>query len=348
MADQKTEKPTKKRLLKAREEGRGPSTRHFIAGAQFCFIVVLINAKGSEWLNYAVVAFRGELKRAFIADVSQTEILHLGSELLYACFFPMLYMGGAMAAAGIGVHLAATRMQFSVKKLMPDPKRLSPLNKIKQLPRQNLTAAIQSLILLPVFAWAIYAVAAAQTERFFALPMASLRTGLFAIASPMQGLLWKAAGIFLIFGCMELFRETKRYAVEMKMSKQEIKDENKESEGNPMVKARLRTIRRDQARKRMMQAVPTATAVIVNPTHYAVALKYEPASMAAPLVVAKGKNYLALRIKQKAIDNGVPIIENPPLAQGLYKSVDVGQEIPPHLYRAIAEVLAYIFRLTNK
>ena len=107
-------------------------------------------------------------------------------------------------------------------------------------------------------------------------------------------------------------------------------------------------IRRDQARKRMMQAVPTATAVIVNPTHFAVALKYEPTTMAAPLVVAKGKNYLALRIRQKAIDSGVPLIENPPLAQALYKSVDVGQEIPPHLYRAIAEILAYIFRLTNK
>jgi flagellar biosynthesis protein FlhB len=348
MADQKTEKPTKKRLLKAREEGRGPSTRQFIAGAQFCFIVVLLNAKGADWLNYAVVGFRGEIKRAFVADVSQTELLHLGSQLLYACFFPMLYMGGAMVAAGLGVHLAATRMQFSVKKLTPDFQRLSPMNKIKQLPRQNLISAVQSLILLPVFAWVIYAVAAAQAERFFVLPMASLRTGLLAITSPMQGLLWKAAGIFFIFGCMELFRETKRYNFEMKMSKQEIKDENKETQGNPLIKQRLRTIRRDQARKRMMQAVPTATAVIVNPTHYAVALKYDPLTMAAPLVVAKGKNYLALRIKQKAIDHGVPIIENPPLAQGLYKSVDVGQEIPQHLYRAIAEILAYIFRLTNK
>jgi flagellar biosynthetic protein FlhB len=257
-------------------------------------------------------------------------------------------MGGAMVAAGLGVHLAATRMQFSVKKLAPDFQRLSPLGKIKQLPRQNLISAVQSLILLPVFAWVIYAVAAAQAERFLVLPMASLRTGLFAITGPMQGLLWKAAAIFFIFGCLELFRETKRYAFEMKMSKQEIKDERKESEGNPMIKARLRMIRRDQARKRMMQAVPTATAVIVNPTHYEVALKYDPLTMAAPLVVAKGKNYLALRIKQKAIDHGVPIIENPPLAQGLYKSVDVGQEIPQHLYRAIAEILAYIFRLTNK
>ena len=97
----------------------------------------------------------------------------------------------------------------------------------------------------------------------------------------------------------------------------------------------------------MMRAVPTATAVIVNPTHYAVALKYEQGGMSAPQVVAKGKNYLAARIRQRAIENQVPIIENPPLAQALYKSVDVGQEIPPDLYRAVAEILAYIFKLTN-
>jgi len=348
MADQKTEKPTKKRLLKAREEGRGPSTKHFIAGVQFCFVVALLNSKGAGWLNYATVTFRGELERAFTAEVTVAEVLHLGAELLYACFFPILTMGAGMLAVGVGIHLAATKMQFSVKKLLPDPQRLSPLGKIKQLPRQNLTAAIQSLVMLPIFAGSIYAVAAAQAERFFVLPMASIRTGMFSITGQMQGLLWKAAGIFLVFGFVELFRETKRYAVEMRMSKQEIKDENKESEGNPQIKTRLRIIRRDQARKRMMQAVPTATAVIVNPTHFAVALKYEPTTMAAPLVVAKGKNYLALRIRQKAIDSGVPLIENPPLAQALYKSVDVGQEIPPHLYRAIAEILAYIFRLTNK
>ncbi len=204
------------------------------------------------------------------------------------------------------------------------------------------------MIMLPVFAGAIYAAAATQTERFLVLPMATVRTGLVTITSQMQGLMWKAAAIFLFFGCAELFRETRRYAVELRMTKQEIKDEHKETDGNPLIKARLRTIRRDQARKRMMQAVPTATAVIVNPTHFAVAIKYDALSMAAPLVVAKGKNYLALRIRQKAIDHQVPLIENPPLARALYKSVDVGQEIPPHLYRVVAEILAYIYRLTNR
>jgi flagellar biosynthetic protein FlhB len=131
------------------------------------------------------------------------------------------------------------------------------------------------------------------------------------------------------------------------MSKQDIRDEFKEVEGSPLMKQRIRRLRRDLARRRMMHEVPNATAVIVNPTHYAVALKYSMNSTGAPLVVAKGKNYLALRIRQKAVENQVPLIENPPLAQALYKSVDVGQEIPAQFYRAVAEVLAYIFKLMN-
>ena len=132
------------------------------------------------------------------------------------------------------------------------------------------------------------------------------------------------------------------------MSKQDIREEAKDSEGNPQTKARIRRIQRDMRRRNMMREIAKATAVIVNPTHYAVAIKYEQGVMAAPQVVAKGKNYLAARIRQRAIENQVPIIENPPLAQALYKSVDVGQEIPAHLYRAVAEILAYIFKLMAK
>jgi flagellar biosynthetic protein FlhB len=129
------------------------------------------------------------------------------------------------------------------------------------------------------------------------------------------------------------------------MSKQEIKEEIKDLEGNPQMKARIRRLQRDRLRRQMMKEVPKATAVIVNPTHYAVAIRYQMESMSAPVVVAKGKNYLALRIRQKATEHEVPIVENPPLAQALYQSVDVGQEIPAHLYRAVAEILAYIFKL---
>jgi len=131
------------------------------------------------------------------------------------------------------------------------------------------------------------------------------------------------------------------------MSKHEVKQESKENEGSPVIKGKIRRLQRDLARRRMMQNVATATAVIVNPTHYAIALRYDHETMATPMVVAKGKNYLALRIRQRALEHNIPLVENPPLAQALYKSVDVGKEIPAHLYRAVAEVLAYIYRLTR-
>jgi flagellar biosynthetic protein FlhB len=167
------------------------------------------------------------------------------------------------------------------------------------------------------------------------------------VASSIQTLLWKASMLFVVFGAVDLIRQKQRYRQDLKMSKQDIRDEFKEIEGNPVIKQRLRRLRREMARRRMMHEVPKATAVIVNPTHYAVALSYAMNTPGAPRVVAKGKNYLALRIRQKAIDHQVPLIENPPLAQALYKSVDVGQEIPAEFYRAVAEVLAYIFKLMN-
>jgi flagellar biosynthetic protein FlhB len=151
----------------------------------------------------------------------------------------------------------------------------------------------------------------------------------------------------LLFGVVDLLRARQRFRKELRMSKQEIRDETKETEGNPQMKARIRRIQRERLRHKMMKEVPNATAVIVNPTHYAVALRYSLDSMSTPVVVAKGKNYLAQRIRQRAVESQVPIIENPPLAQALYRSVDVGQEIPAHLYRAVAEILAYVFKLMN-
>jgi flagellar biosynthetic protein FlhB len=158
----------------------------------------------------------------------------------------------------------------------------------------------------------------------------------------------KAAFVLLFLGMVTLVRERSKYNKRLRMSKEELREEAKDTEGNPQTKARIRRLQRDMRRKNMMREVAKATAVIVNPTHYAVAIRYEQGAMAAPLVVAKGKNYLAARIRLRATENQVPIIENPPLAQALYKSVDVGQEIPAHLYRAVAEILAYIFKLMGK
>ena len=161
----------------------------------------------------------------------------------------------------------------------------------------------------------------------------------------LSGLLWKCAWIAGVLGILQFVREMRRHTKGLRMSKQEIRDESKETEGNPQIKARIRRIQRDLARRQMMKEVPTATAIVVNPTHYAVAIRYEMSGAGAPRVVAKGKNYLARRIREIAMVHEVPIVENRPLAQALYKHVDVGQEIPAHLYRAVAEILAYIYRL---
>jgi flagellar biosynthetic protein FlhB len=245
------------------------------------------------------------------------------------------------------LHLSVTRLGFSFHKFAPDFQRLNPMGKVKSMVSQAPAAVLQAALMLVVFGAAIYYTAEKNAEIFLALPFASLDVGLQTVGASLKQLLWKGAGLFVVFGIVDLFRQHRKLMKQLKMTKQEVKDEGKESEGNPHVKGRIRRLRRDLARRRMMKEVPTATAVIVNPTHFAIALRYSHEFMATPVVVAKGKNYLALRIKQIAIESGVPLVENPPLAQALYKSVDVGQEIPSHLYRAVAEILAYIYRLTN-
>jgi len=206
---------------------------------------------------------------------------------------------------------------------------------------------LQSVLLLPLFLWAVYAIARDKLEAILALPLGSVAHGWEFLGGSLMELFWKASGVFLVFGSVDLMRQMRRHRQDLRMSKQDIKEEAKDLEGNPQMKARIRRLMRDRVRRQMMKDVPKATAVVVNPTHYAVAIRYQMETMAAPLVIAKGKNYLALRIRQKAVENQIPIIENPPLAQALYKAVEVGQEIPPHLYRAVAEILAYIFKLMN-
>jgi flagellar biosynthetic protein FlhB len=236
-------------------------------------------------------------------------------------------------------------MGLATKRLAPDLKRLDPIRRMRELPRQNLALLRQAVLLLPLFALAVWQVAKDNLESLLTLPFQSVAPGLRQVAQSIQGLLWKAAAVFLALGILDYWRQRRQYMRDLSMSKQEVREEIKETEGNPQIRARIRRLRRDLLRRQMMREVSKATAVVVNPTHFAVALRYQVDTMAAPRVVAKGKNYLALRIRQLAVHHQVPVVENPPLAQALYKSAEVGQEIPAHLYRAVAEVLAYIYRL---
>jgi len=206
---------------------------------------------------------------------------------------------------------------------------------------------MQASAMLVLFSMAIYSIAKQNADLLLVLPFTNLDTGLLKVGASIKDILWKAAAMFLLFGFIDLIRQKRKFTKDLKMTKQEVKQEAKDSDGNPHVKGKIRRLQRDFARRRMMENVATATAVIVNPTHYAIAIRYDHETMATPLVVAKGKNYLALRIRKRALEHNIPLVENPPLAQALYKSVDVGKEIPAHLYRAVAEVLAYIYRLTR-
>jgi flagellar biosynthesis protein FlhB len=342
-----TEEPTQRRLQKAREEGQFPAAREFVAAMQFIVLLALLGAGGRRWFAQMGESTAWLFSLAFAGDLRPEDLVQVCWRLARLLFLPLLLAGMAIALATLAFRLVTTRFGFSLKKLAPDLSRLNPGAKLRELPRQNLPALVQSAVLLPVFLWAVYVVVRDRLSAFLALPLSSVESGIGLLASSLMALFWKAAAVFLVFGVVDLYRQMQRHKRDLRMSKQEIKDEMKETEGNPQMKARIRRIQRDRARRQMMKEVPTATAVVVNPTHYAVAIRYHMDRMAAPLVVAKGKNYLALRIREKAREHQVPIIENPPLAQALYKSVDVGQEIPPHLYRAVAEILAYIFKLMN-
>jgi flagellar biosynthetic protein FlhB len=343
----KTEQPTQRRLDKAREEGQFPPAKEFVSALQFLVFLGLLSAGGAHWFRGFQTTARSLFAMAFTRQVSVETLTHIAWQLCWRHFLPLALGGLAVAMATLMLRLLTTRFGLSLKKLAPDLKRLSPLAKLKELPRQNLPALVQALILLPLFLWAVYVVAHAKIESFLTLPLQSVESGCSLIASSLMELFWKASGVFLVFGSVDLFRQMRRYKNDMRMSKQDIREEMKDVEGNPQMKARIRRLQRDNARRQMMKAVPKATAVVVNPTHFAVAIRYSLEEMAAPTVVAKGKNYLALRIRKIAEENQVPIVENPPLAQALYSSVDVGQEIPAHLYRAVAEILAYIFKLMN-
>jgi flagellar biosynthetic protein FlhB len=347
MADksEQTEKATPHKLKKAREDGKFPAAKDLVAAVQFAAFVAWLSYSGDGWMAQVKTALRILFTSAFGRDLSLQGIGMLLVQTVERCFLPLAPLAGILLGITLAMQLLVTGFGFSAKGLMPDLNRLNPLSKFKQLRRQNIPAFFQAMVLIPAFGYAVYVIVRDRVNDFYSLPAQSLGAAVHVVTSSLQDLLWKAAGAFMVFGLVNFFRQRQQWSGDMKMSKQEIKDESKQTDGNPQIKSRVRRLQRELRRRTMMKDVAKATAVIVNPTHFAVAIRYKMSSMAAPTVLAKGKNFLALRIRKMADEHEIPIIENPPLAQALYKSADVGQEIPAELYKAVAEVLAYIFKL---
>jgi flagellar biosynthetic protein FlhB len=350
MADdsgQRTEKPTPRRLEKARRKGNFPFSREFVSSVQFLGSVACVTWFGASQSLRMAALMRTLFASAFSADLGLLRIVGLARNTVAPTLVPMAAAGFAILLLTMGAQLASTRMGMSPQKLVPDLQRLNPVNRLASMPSQNLFLLAQAVALMVVVGVALWHEISENLDPFLELSWLAPKTAASRVGGALGALLWRAASSFLFIGFIDLIWNRLRYTRQLRMTKQEIREEVKEQEGSPHVKGRIRRIQRDLARRKMMREIPKATAVIVNPTHYAVAIRYSTDSPGAPRVIAKGRNYLAKRIRQRAIEHQVPIVENPPLARALYSSADVGQEIPSHLYRAVAEILAYIYKLMN-
>jgi flagellar biosynthetic protein FlhB len=345
--DQKTEQPTQRKLDRARKEGRFPSSREFISAVQFSVVLIYLSWAAESWIEAARRLMRVFLADSFRLSSGNLPLVPLIASCLQPLVGPLALAAAVVAASMLAAQFASTRLGFAWNRLAPEWNRMNPLEKLRRLPQQNFQQFMQAVFLLPVFMILVYWICEEHAAGFLRLPGLAVAPAARLVAGTIEGLLWRAAAVFFVVGVIDLVRQRRRWNAEMRMSKQEIRDEMKEVEGSPLIKGRIRRLMREMSRRRMMKDVETATTVIVNPTHFAVAVRYAPAGMAAPKVVAKGKNFLARIIRDRAIRHQVPVVENPPLARSLYQSTEVGQEIPAHLYRAVAEVLAYIFRLTG-
>ncbi len=340
---QKTEAPTPKRLEEARKKGD-------IAKSQDVPIwFVLLAAAG-------VLAAAAPIARALTAplarimdhphafDLSNGGANILARQVIFAVGVPLVIVFGVLAASSFIGHLVQHRPLWTMEKVKPDLSKLSPVKGLGRIfgPQgwMNLLKAV--LKLSAVFAAMLFAV---WPERN-ALSQSGLLEPEFLVSliQTLVGRLLLAALVVVgIVAAIDFLWQRHSFMARMRMSRRDIRDETKQSEGDPQIRAKLRAIRQDRARNRMMASVKDATVVITNPTHYSVALRYDPEIHAAPVCLAKGVDEVALRIRQKARDEGVPLVENVPLARALYAGVDIDDPVPHEHFEAVAKVIGFVF-----
>ncbi|SON56201.1 Flagellar biosynthetic protein FlhB [Hartmannibacter diazotrophicus] len=345
---EKTEEPTHRKLEKAHEQGDVPKSQEvvtfFTMGA-----VTLIVAFGASSVTHSLSGpLTAMLEHSGDLRLDGGGLLHLwynvGDYIFTALLIPFLFV----MIAGVGGHMIQHRPVLSGEGLKPKFSKVSPLaglkrlfsaealvNFAKGLLKMSLVGAVLFLIMWP--------------QRRYMAPMVSMDLAeLLAFTQDLSMQMLKAVlAILALIAIGDLMWQRHRWTQKQRMSVQEVKEEHKQAEGDPTIKAKIRQIRLERSRKRMMAAVPSASVVITNPTHYAVALKYET-GMPAPVCVAKGVDQVALRIRELATSKEVPIVENPPLARALYASVDLDQMIPEEHYKAVAEVIGFVMRLKNR
>ena len=346
---QQTEEPTAKRLDQAREHGdvvKSAELSTFILLGGGTLAIAMFGKYTAVSLARTLSLFLQQPDTMSVDGASLTAMMRLLLPKLALAVAPFF---AVMIAAGLAGHMLQSRPGFSLDKIAPDFSKVSPLAGFKRLfGAEGWMNLLKGLAKMAVVGVAIWTQLWPERHNLEAI----LNQSTVAVLGDMSRLLFKVmmaslATLGLIAG-LDYFWQRMRWLSRNRMSKQEIKEEYRQNEGDPTIKAKIRQLRYERARKRMMAAVPTASVVIMNTTHYAVALKYESGKMAAPVCVAKGIDALALRIRAVAEEHDVPVVENPPLARALHAAVEIDDAIPPEHFKAVAQVIGYVMRLQGK
>ncbi|MCB9988759.1 MAG: flagellar biosynthesis protein FlhB [Rhodospirillales bacterium] len=346
---QKTEDPTPKRLEEARKKGQVAMSREMNNWIMLLTAAILVGA-GSK----AIMGALGNHMRLYIEhahDFPQVPgglSVVLGQSFWHVLAIIALPLLVLMAAAFVG-PFAQVGPLFAPEVIKPDLSKVSPMKGFQRLfSSRALMEFVKGLLKLAIISvvgvillYPFYG----SIDHFVGLP---LMTVLDEMLKLVMRLMAGVLVVLLVVAVIDLVYQRTEHYKKMRMTKQELKDEYKQAEGDPLVKSKLRQLRQERARQRMMQAVPQADVVITNPTHYAIALKYDPEEMDAPLCVAKGVDEVALRIRELAKESKVLVYEAPPLARALYEVVEIDQVIPPEHYKAVAEIISYVFRSKGK
>jgi len=345
-AGEKTERATPQRRREARREGKLPKSADLTASVVLVGALIALKLLGPliwwGWYSWMTNDL-SHLDRAPLTTLGVAALLNTQLWLFIRMVGPFV---GVVLLLGVFTAFVQVGPMFLPKLLVPDFNRIQPLNGFKRFfaPKTFVEAgkSVAKLLIVGLLTYISVFGVGQKITAFSALDIQALPASVARIAFQL-GL--QIALFMLVLSALDFFFQRYDFEKSIRMSRQDIKEENKRQEGDPQVKARIRQRGRALAMRRMMQEVPRADVIITNPTHYAIALRYDGGKMAAPVVIAKGQDDMARRIRQVAADAGVPRVENKPLAQALYKAADIGTPVPADLYQAVAEVLAYVYRL---
>ncbi len=341
----RTEKATPRRRQKAREEGSVPRSADFDSAVLLWGNFFLFLGLGGATLALMLQQVAHFLQMAKPGALAEAGLVTLLGDVLQIVGRLLLPFLGLNLLLALGVGFAQRGFTFSAKPLQPKFDRLNPAQGFKRLfSTKALVDLVKSLAKFAILAWVAFAVLEPRIPALMATLKLPLAQSMDLFQTAVFALYRNVMLAMLVLALADFAWQRSSFEKSIRMTKQEVKDEGKDAEGNPEVKQRQRSIMMAAARRRMLAEVPKATVVVTNPTHVAVALRYDERS-SAPICVAKGLDHLALKIREKARESGVPILERPDLARALYRTVDVQKPIPQDLYQAVAQVLAFVYRL---